>query len=207
MPNFINEPLPTWLQSFFTLAPCGTVMWVSEPPDPAFLPIRLRRKAFPAGAVAGGRTVYGRGRLVTLSGATLLTSDIRGALLDERGEWPDAPLHDPASLTFDGKASDYAVDMAALARLRWYYEDGLRWRQDRGRDRLTGRITYPAGSLVVGLQLSGFRGRAVSTSDALFLASDVQFLLEKGHWPWAEAPAIDWDTPPLGALPYAPRDW
>lgn len=137
----------------------------------------------PWGSRAGGKPVYGRGRLINAKRMNLLTVDVAYAL-EHGGEWP---WQINASLvpveTRDLVNADQWRD---LIRARFALDgDALTWRVDRGlnADRT---VRYPAGSRVGGLAMSGFREPIVATGGMTFLASDVRTVLQTGCFPWDE---------------------
>lgn len=187
MTNYHNEPVPTWLQSFFELDG-ATVIWAKTRPE--VVPPRMQKKLFPFGAVAGSRNVFGRGRLVNLSKSALLTTDIRAALRSPEGDWPDVPVWDESTTD-----EDEALFTEVAFRRFALRGDALVWAEDRGRSPETGLPAYTAGSRVVGFALSGFRGHMVTTSGVGFLASDLKHVLTHCDWPWRNRykAANDWD--------------
>ena len=170
-----REPIPADLLDLF-VARDSTVYWSSAP-----VTGRRTAKRAPWGSLAGGKPVIGRGALVTVSGYTLLTSDILFAL-EHAYEW--------AWQVGDGvPALDIPMDNKPwidLIRSRFALVDGsITWAVNRGWN--TDRsVRYPAGSPVQGLRLSGFRGSIATTSGTGLLFSDIEHVLEHGCFPWQD---------------------
>lgn len=173
--RFVGEDIPPQTLDYFMLHD-GRVKWTAVPPANSRV---FRSRRAPWGEAAGGRTVHGRGKLVTFAGCALLTSDIKFAL--ERGEWP---WQVAGAVTYEPGGTD--ADALAIARQRWRLDgDTLVWRVSRGFTR-TGEPQYPEGSAVGGFALSGHRGRLVSTGGFGFVRDDVIHALRTGAWPWDE---------------------
>lgn len=170
--RYVQDDVPTEVLALFQIRD-GVVRWADAAPPPSKY---IRKRRAPWGEVAGGRTVAGRGRLVTSSGVALLTTDIRYAL-EHGGEWPWVTGGEPL---YDG----CGVGEVQLVRQRFALEgDTITWRVPRGYTS-SGGPAYPAGSPVVGFALSGYRGRLVSTGGLAMVLGDVRYALTHGVWPW-----------------------
>lgn len=178
--RFANSDLPTETLDFFALRG-DVVHWVDAPPWQRSANFRKRRVPF--GEPAGGRIVFGRGKLVTFARCALLTTDIAFAL-SHAGEWP---WHVGAGPQHDGDTAD-AETWRAVIRGRLALDgDRVTWRIDRGYDRDTGEPQHPAGSTAIGFALSGYRGRMLTTGGMGFLACDVVNVLKNNAFPF------EWD--------------
>lgn len=137
----------------------------------------------PWGKFAGGKPVFGRGRLINAKRMNLLTVDVLYAL-EHGGEWPwqiSATLVPAEPLGTDAM---HAGRWRDLIRARFALDgEALVWAVDRGfnADRT---VRYPAGSRVGGLAMSGFRAPIVTTGGMAFLSTDVVSVLETGLFPW-----------------------
>lgn len=135
-----------------------------------------KRAIVPFGQPAGGRTVHGRGKLVTFRKTYWLTSDI-AAMLADGGRWPwDAGVSvQGVPSVNDGVALD-------VIRSTWSNVDGaLAWRA-------APHSTIPAGSPAIGLSLADGR-RVLMRRGVGFLANDVAHALQFGKFPWM----VEWD--------------
>lgn len=177
--RFVNESLPAELLDYFTLEG-GVLRWSSKPITTRNGPFRSRRA--PWGAEAGGRRVFGRGRLITFARCAILTTDVAFAL--RTGDWP---WQVGGAVSWVAERDQAATDVA-LARWRLDGET-IVWRTDRGFTP-DGTPAYAAGSPALGFAMSGHRGRLLSSSGYGYLADDIRRLLTRGHWPWD---ACDWD--------------
>lgn len=176
--RFAGRDLPPETLDFFALHD-GVVHWASEPSKSQ----SFRNRRAPWGAQAGGRAVFGRGRLITFARCALLTTDLAFAL-SHGGEWPwqvgAGPQH-------DGSNTAEAATWRALIQSRMALDGGaVVWRVDRGKAS-DGAPQYPAGSVVAGYPLSGFRGRMLTTGGMGFLACDVVNVLKNNAFPF------EWD--------------
>ena len=167
----VGLDLPAKTLDLFELV-CGELRWAGERPDGC-------RKRAPWGCKAGGNAVFGRGKLVSVSGMNLLTCDIEYALRNA-GEWPwqhgsDVPL--------DVLALAGGETCRALALSRWKLAgDAVVWRETRGDNALEGEKAR-------GLAMSGFRCPVITTNKLGFLCDDVKHLLTTSRWPWE----LEWD--------------
>ena len=173
--RFHQDDVPTEVLNYFMLHE-GRVKWSAIPPANSRM---FRSRRAPWGEVAGGRTVHGRGKLITFAGCALLSSDLRYAL--ERGEWP---WQVAGSATYEPGLGD--DDALAVANQRFKLDgDVLTWRVNRGFT-AAGEPQYRAGDPVMGFAMSGFRDRMVSTGGFGFIRGDVTHALRHGIWPWDE---------------------
>lgn len=176
--RFINAPLPPETIDFFALRD-GVVCWAAEPSKSQ----NFRNRRAPWGSQAGGRAVFGRGRLVTFARCALLTTDLAFAL-SHAGEWPwqvgAGPQH-------DGDTADAATWRAVIHERFALDGDRVAWRIDRGYKPADGSPQYPAGSTVIGYPLSGYRGRMLTTGGMGLLACDVVNVLKNNAFPF------EWD--------------
>lgn len=177
--RFVNENIPDNILDFFTIDD-DVVKWVSVPPARSK---SFRNRRAPWGSAAGGRTVYGRGKLVTFAHAALLTTDIKYAL-EHGGDWPWQTAAGPQH---DGNSHDIAIWRALIHnRFKLDDEGNIIWRMNRGYT-ATGEPQYKEGDLVTGYQLSGFRGRMVTTGGMGFLSCDVVNVLKNNTF------LFEWD--------------
>lgn len=178
--RFCGVDLPPETLDFFALHD-NVVHWVDAPPWTRS--DNFRKRQVPWSRPAGGRVVFGRGRLVTFARCALLTTDLAFAL-SHAGEWP---WHVGAGPQHGGDTAD-AATWRAVIRERFALDgDRVTWRLDRGYDRDTGEPQHPAGSTAIGFALSGYRGRMLTTGGMGFLACDVVNVLKNNAFPF------EWD--------------
>lgn len=181
--RFANSDLPPETLDFFALRG-DVVHWIDAPPWQRSANFRKRRVPF--GEPAGGRIVFGRGKLVTFARCALLTTDIAFAL-QHGGEWP-WQIGAGAQHDCDTTDTTDAATWRALIRERFALAgDCVTWRVDRGYNPANGSPQYPAGSPVTGFPLSGYRGRMFTTGGMGFLAGDVASVLKNNAFPF------EWD--------------
>ena len=178
--RFYGVEIPPETLDFFALHD-GVVHWIDAPPW--VRTANFRQRQVPWGEQAGGRAVFGRGRLVSFARCALLTTDIAFAL-SHGGEWPwqvgAGPQH-------DGNTAE-AATWRDLIRKRFALDESrVTWRTGRGYNRETGAPQYPAGSTASGFALSGFRGHMLTTGRMGFLACDVVNVLKNNAFPF------EWD--------------
>jgi len=172
----VEAPIPPDLLDLFAMRD-GRVCW--QPVNT----VRSRNaKRAPWGEPAGGKPVIGRGALITVSGYTLLTADVAFAL-EHAGDW--AWQIDRSIVPSLPPEHDLDQWRATIRERFAMDHETVVWRVNRG---FTAERAprYAAGSPVMGLRLSGFRGSIVTTSSVGILLTDVRAVLETGLFPFEE---------------------
>jgi len=140
----------------------GELYWTAERPKS----VGNRTRA-PWGALAGGRDVWKHGRLVSVKGYALLTTDLLFAL-DHAGEYPWnwGVVHEVPNPRIDDL-------LVAAIHKRFTLNDAgqVVWAIDRS-DKVQ------AGDLVIGSPMSGLRSNVVITGNCGYLVDDVKNYLQ-----------------------------